>query len=577
MNNGDELERPPLLEKPSWYKRWHESGWNNIFHWIGLAAFVLVVFLILQTKLSSYTSFLALTANQGIPTPKVGGTNDHANEAATYGPQNASDRALLNEHRADHPIHEVRRFPAAPAAGSDGSGYVPSQLRHFYGFDQVTFQGGAIQGDGSGQTIAIVDAYDQPNIVSDLQTFSTAYGLPMPPSFKVVNQTGGSTLPPYNSLWGLEISLDVEWAHAIAPAANILLVEANSNGLGDLLTAVDYARKQPGVSVVSMSWGASEFGSETNYDSYFTTPSGHSPVTFIVSSGDTAIPKWPATSPNVLAIGGTTLATLNTAGDYTSEAGWSKSGGGISLYEPLPSYQNGLLTGGTKRYSPDVAYDAGSYVAVYDSSYGGWIGVGGTSMGSPQWSGLAAIANQGRAVDNLASLNGPTQLLPAIYSMAATNYHDITTGSTGSNSATAGYDLVTGRGTPFANLVIDALVNLPGATPTPTPSPTPSPTPTPIPDPIAPVVSVTSPADGSTVAKGASVNITATASDNIAVSKVEFYTNNSLKCTDTAAPYACTWKVSKAGGKGATNYSVMAKAYDAAANTATSVVSVVAK
>ena len=140
----------------------------------------------------------------------------------------------------------------------------------------------------------------------------------------MVNQTGGSKLPSTDSGWAGEISLDVEWAHAIAPGANILLVEASSADTTDLMAAVDYARHAAGVSVVSMSWGGSEFfswgggesQSQTTYDPYFTTPAGHQGVTFIASAGDSGSQsgvQWPASSTNVLSVGGTSL--------YTSERG----------------------------------------------------------------------------------------------------------------------------------------------------------------------------------------------------------------------------------------------------------------
>src|SRR5262249_41943798 len=125
-------------------------------------------------------------------------------------------------------------------------GFSPQQISQAYGFNQISFSNGTIKGDGSGQTIAIVDAYSQPNIASDLATFDSTYGIAAPPRFTVVNQTGGTSLPTSNTSWGLEESLDVEWAHAMAPGASILLVEANSSNWMDLFAAVNYARNQPG-------------------------------------------------------------------------------------------------------------------------------------------------------------------------------------------------------------------------------------------------------------------------------------------------------------------------------------------
>jgi hypothetical protein len=265
----------------------------------------------------------------------------------------------------------------------------------------------------------------------------------------------------------------VQWAHAIAPGANILLVEANSNSWSDLMTAVNYARNQLGVSVVSMSWGGSEWLGEAGYDGYFTTPSGHGGVTFVASSGDSGsfgAPVYPSVSPNVLAVGGTQLST-NSAGNYLGETGWGNgrrswrlggSGGGISAYESQPGYQKGVVTQSTMRTVPDVAYNASSSspFAVYDTFfYSGWLQVYGTSAGSPQWSALVAIANQGRVLAGGATLDGPSETLFALYNLPASDFHDITSGSNGAYSARPSYDLVTGIGTPLAKLVVSRLVS----------------------------------------------------------------------------------------------------------------------
>jgi len=341
------------------------------------------------------------------------------------------------------------------------AGFSPQQIRQAYGFNQITFDNGAVSGNGSGQTIAIVDAYNQPNLASDLHTFDVTYGLPDPPSFQVVNQNGGSSLPAANQSWGVEESLDVEWAHALAPGANILLVEANSNSYSDLMAAVNYARNQPGVSVVSLSWGSSEFVGESAYDNYFTTPTGHQGITFIASSGDNGTVEYPAASPNVLAVGGTQLTT-DSAGNYISEIAWSDSGGGISSEEAQPSYQRGVVTQtSTYRAVPDVAYNASSAspYAIYDTlGYSGWLQAYGTSAGAPQWAALIAIADQGRALEGEGTLDGSSQTLPLIYQLPQSDFHDITSGGNGSYAAGPGYDLVTGRGSPIANLIIAGLI-----------------------------------------------------------------------------------------------------------------------
>ena len=276
--------------------------------------------------------------------------------------------------------------PFGPLSSPGGpAGFSPSQIQTAYGVNQIAFDSsnGTVAGDGAGQTIALIEEYYDPYVLSNLTTFDNQFGLIAPPSFTQYVQTG---LRSDNTDWALETSLDVEWAHAIAPAANIVVVEAapgpNSNPLEYLLDAVDYASGLSGVSVVSMSWGSSEFSGETTDDSTFLTPANHSNVAFVASSGDSSIVEYPSSSPNVLAVGGTTL-TLNSNGTYGSETGWSDSGGGKSTYETEPSYQDSVQTTG-KRTTPDIAWDANpnTGVAVYDSVGGyGWVEVGGTSVG----------------------------------------------------------------------------------------------------------------------------------------------------------------------------------------------------
>jgi hypothetical protein len=343
------------------------------------------------------------------------------------------------------------------------SAYTPAQIRHAYGFDQVTFSPAAIPGDGRGQAIAIVTAYDDPSIYADLQTFDAKYGVPDPVTFSKLTPQG---LPAVNKAWAQEMALDVEWAHAIAPAAGIILVEAKTSDLGALLGAVDYA-KNLNVQVISMSWGTAEFPTEVSsgYDGHFL---GAPHTTFLAASGDTgAPPTWPAISPNVVAVGGTTL-NAGIDGTWLSETGWGAgayswlyggSGGGISKYEAKPDYQSGVTQSRTMRTNPDVAYNANPTrgFSVYDSQNRGWTTLGGTSAGAPQWAALVAIADQGRAMFNLGPL-GTHDTLTAIYSVSAGDFHDIVGGSNG-YLATAGYDLVTGRGSPKADLLVPDLVN----------------------------------------------------------------------------------------------------------------------
>ncbi len=380
-------------------------------------------------------------------------------------------------------------FQADPAVTkTQVVGYAPAQIRHAYGFDHVGFITGlGANGAGAGQTVAIVDVYDDHNILSDANAFSAAFGLPQfnggpgAPTFTKVNENGSASgpFPKANPYWDAEISLDVEWVHAVAPAANVVLVEANSTYLRDLLPAINTARDWPVVSVVSMSWGGAEFSGISADDAYLTTPAGHPGVTFTAATLDNGAyyhgltaAYWPAVSPNALAVGGTVL-TLDANGNYAGEAGWSQGGGGLSEYEAQPGYQSGVATqSATQRANPDVAYAAGGPgVAVYDTvSYNGqtgWFAAQGTSAGTPQWAVLVAIADQGRALQGLPALDGPSQVLPTLYGLYAspsytTAFHDVTSGGNG-YAAGPGYDLVTGLGTPQAGQVIQALINVPAA------------------------------------------------------------------------------------------------------------------
>jgi streptogramin lyase len=338
----------------------------------------------------------------------------------------------------------------------------PAQVRHAYGVDALP----RASNDGTGETIAIVDAYDDPTIFQDLNTFDQTFSVT--PGQTLFQQYGSSTqvltkatpggTPAADAGWAQEISLDVQWAHAIAPGAHILLVEAKTNSLADLLVAVDYATNH-GAAVVSMSFGAGEFSQETALDGYF----AHAGVTYVASAGDTgSVTEWPAVSPNVVGVGGTSL-TVDGTGTYGGETGWSGSGGGFSSYEPRPGYQANVPQSGSARTSPDVAYDAdpNTGVAIYDSygSAGGWDQVAGTSAGAPQWAALVAIADQGRAtpLSSVGTLNALYALLSNTNTINATYLHDITSGSSGTYAAGPGYDLVTGLGTPRADTLIPYL------------------------------------------------------------------------------------------------------------------------
>jgi len=270
--------------------------------------------------------------------------------------------------------------------------------------------------------------------------FSSQFGLPActsdgaDPCFQKVDQNGGTTYPATNAGWALEISLDIQWAHAVSPGAKILLVEATTNSYANLFAAVDYARTH--ADYVSMSWGSSEFNGEAAYDSHF--PTGGT-ASYFVSAGDNGTPaEYPSSSPNVLSIGGTKL-TFN-GSTLTSETGWTDGGGGCSTYESKNAaqvYPAGLCTTG-KRATPDISLDAdpASGVSVYDTTQyngaTGWFVVGGTSASAPM---IAARAAQtGTRVD-------------AAYVYGSNvKVRDITVGNNGAACLT-GFDLCTGRGT----------------------------------------------------------------------------------------------------------------------------------
>lgn len=415
--------------------------------------------------------------------------------------------------------------PAAAATTGDDtrlfqtaeSGVVsPQPVRHAYGLDRLNFNGAPL--DGNGQTIAIIEVDDDQNIADDLRRFDSVFGLPDPPGFHVVAQRDQNGNPPPAGD-GLETALDVEWAHAMAPGANILVVEGNPNdypndptgGLAPAFNAADWARQQPGVSVVTMSLGLPEFDNENQYDGIFTTPRGHEGVTFIASSGDRdaghgytpsiITGMYPAASPNVVAVGATVL-TSDGQGGYDGETSDTISGGGVSPYEAEPSYQ--VDAGITSFYNdqqgvratPDVAWaDATSdSPGLTICNAGEFTRVNGTSASAPQFAGLIAIADQGRVLAGENTLDGPTQTLPLLYQLPNI-YHDIVQPNETSNGQpfqpTPGYDLTTGMGSPvgeqlIADLVAGRAVTLPSSQPSDPGSPSSPPPSSPAPSSPAP-------------------------------------------------------------------------------------------
>lgn len=344
-----------------------------------------------------------------------------------------------NPWEGRHRIHTHQFFLAAFPSGN-----TPARIRHAYGFD-------LIPETGKNQIIGIVDPYGSSTIQADLDKFSDTFGLPRtkigfsyPQGLPRKTDDGAA----------LETSLDVEWAHAIAPEATLLLVVAKSNSFNDLLEAVDAAVRS-GARQISMSWGGSEFSSETAYDFHFNKPG----VTFVAASGDSGSGVvWPAVSPYVLAVGGTSLY-MDASGDYVSEIAWAGSGGGMSAFEQKPPFQKTNLVPFTNRSVPDVSYNADPntgysvYIGNYDRA-AGWITLGGTSAGAPQWAALIALSN--------ASRSSPLSFANAsLYALAGINYplyfFDVTSGNNGGYSALPKYDLVTGLGSPIANQIVPAL------------------------------------------------------------------------------------------------------------------------
>ena len=334
--------------------------------------------------------------------------------------------------------HALVRTDVTPSATTP-SGYVPADLQAAYTLPSATA--------GSGQTVAIVDAYDDPNAESDLGVYRSQFGLPACTTangcFRKVNQSGGTTYPRANGGWAQEISLDLDMVSAICPNCHILLVEASSSSLTNLGTAVNTAARL-GATAISNSYGGSESSSDPSYDtSYYNHPG----IAITVSSGDSGYGvQYPAASQYVTAVGGTSLTRASSARGW-SETVWSGAGSGCSAYDAKPSWQTD--TGCSKRTVADVAAvaDPNTGVAVYDSySYqgqSGWLVFGGTSVSSPIIASVYALAG------NAASVNYGSYP----YSHTSSLW-DVTSGSNGSCggsylcTGSAGFDGPTGNGTP---------------------------------------------------------------------------------------------------------------------------------
>ncbi len=346
--------------------------------------------------------------------------------------------------------HSIYRPSSLTALGVPP--FTPAEIRKAYDFNPLYARGI----DGAGTRIAIVDAFGSSSLSTDLATFDSLTGLP-PATVNLYFPDGAPKQK--NTGWALETSLDVEWAHSIAPAATIDLVvafDANLNSIFDGIAFV--ASSLPADNVLSMSFGLSESQYPTTgsftisaFHQLFVTMTSHGTTPF-ASSGDTGASsccnvQYPSSDPLVVAVGGTSL-TLNSDASYRSETTWSGSTAGSSIVFAKPSWQQGL--GDSMRDAVDVSYDADPNTGVLVVFRNSLFQVGGTSAGAPQWAALVALAGQA----NVAKFGSANSLL-----YKAASFQDITTGSNGFFSATIGWDYPTGLGSPNANSTVKALTS----------------------------------------------------------------------------------------------------------------------
>ena len=380
--------------------------------------------------------------------------------------------------------------------------YSPQEIRRAYGVDSLINHGYT----GKGQTIIIIDSFGSPTIQSDLQTFDAGYGLPPPPSFQVLAPLGtvpfNPTKIPDQIGWAFETTLDVDWSHALAPDANIVLLTSPVDetegvmGMPQFLQLEQYALDHHLGNVISQSWGATENtlftpAGEAVFASFeaFYLQAALQHVTVFASAGDSGAANveldgvtfypfptviFPASSPLVTAVGGTSLYA-GTSGNYQSETVWNNAigagGGGISQVFTEPNYETAYLPSSVQqqlnqhRGLPDVSYNADpdTSILVYESFYSptGYYFIGGTSEGSPQWAGIIADANQ-EAGHPLGFLNEALYRIGDSSAYSA-SFHDITVGNNGfagvtGYDATLGWDLASGWGTPKAATLVTNLI-----------------------------------------------------------------------------------------------------------------------
>lgn len=384
--------------------------------------------------------------------------------------------------------------------------YDPFQMRHAYNIDTLINAGYT----GKRHTIVIVDAFQSPTLLADLATFDSTYGLPDASVF--LTQIAPDGLTPFDSTdpnmvgWSQEITLDVEWAHAIAPGAKVVLDLAKSNDDADLLSVTKYAVDRHLGDIISQSFGENESCVDSNllaqeHKLFVKATLQH--ITLLASSGDAGAAQptcdgnsWvqaassPASDPLVTAVGGTELhaadycltalgcdPTSNPApGTYQSEVAWNEfdsasTGGGFSVLYRAPIYQTLVTHSGKKRGEPDVAYNAAIYHGVLVVYAGRWWLFGGTSCGSPQWAGIMAIADQ-KAGRSLGFINPALYLFDLSQKTYAKVFNDVTSGTNsvvepdvngnpvsvqGFNAGT-GWDATTGLGSPKVDQLVTYLI-----------------------------------------------------------------------------------------------------------------------
>jgi subtilase family serine protease len=368
--------------------------------------------------------------------------------AAVAGLAHASPSPTGVDHRA------IRTCPSAPGAaachallrtdiggkpgGASPSGYGPAELQSAYKLPSST--------GGNGQTVAIVDAYDDPTAESDLAVYRSTFGLPPCTTangcFRKVDQNGDTNYPRKDAGWAAEISLDLDMVSAICPNCHILLVEATSNSFANLGAAENQAANLA-ANAISNSWGGSDVP-DTTYGSYFNHPG----IAITASSGDGGYGvEYPASSHYVTAVGGTSLKPASGSRGW-AETAWSGAGSGCSAYNITLDGQTSLNTGCAKRAVADVSAvaDPNTGVAVYDTTryqgLQGWLVFGGTSASSPIIASVYALAGNAASITN----NYPYT--------HATSLFDVTSGSNGTCptiqwcNARTGWDGPTGLGTP---------------------------------------------------------------------------------------------------------------------------------